>query len=99
MLREENIARNLKEFSKIFGLPETKNCLQPSKINIINEIKKKKKNSVQEDADSVNFSDFSSDLDLHYRDLTVDELSKIDIGTKANVGKKFIEYYNFLIAL
>jgi hypothetical protein len=90
MLREKNIARNSKELSRIFGLPELKTGLQLTKTNNISK-KKKKKNSVQEDDNGVDFSDVSSDLDLHYRDLTVNELSIIDNRIKENVGKLFIE--------
>ena len=90
MLRENNIARNSKELSRIFGLPESKTGLQFNKTNHLSK-KKKKKNSIQEDDNSVDFSDVSSDLDLHYRDLTVNELSIIDNRIKENVGKEFIE--------
>ncbi len=82
----------MKELSRIFGLPESKTGIQPIKKNYSKD--KKKKNSVQEDIHHVNC--LKSDLDLHYRDLTLNELSMIDNGIKENVGKKIIEHFIFL---
>ena len=94
ILRDNNIARNSKELSRIFGLPESKTSMQPTKRNCVGKAKTKKKNLVQEDVQNDNC--FESDLDLHYRDLTVDELSKIDNEIKENIGNEFIEYVIFL---
>ena len=47
MLRDNNIARNSKELSRIFGLPESKTGIQPTKRNCVGKTKTKKKNSVQ----------------------------------------------------
>ena len=76
----------------IFGLPPTVDAIKYTKTKVAKtpkNIKKKpiKKEIVDDDSDC--------STDLHYRDLTEDELSKIDVCIKDKIGRHFHEYYIF----
>ena len=78
--------------SLLFGLPQ---MVDATKYNtgtkLVKPVKIKKKPIEEENSD--NDSNFSKDL--HYRDLTEDELSKIDVCIKDKLGRHFHEYYIF----